>query len=89
MTDSRPPVVLALRPPPIPGGTLKAVCDIQFPSGLLLRAVAVHVAGSRAWCSPPSPMVDFANHGVRRRWSEAILAVLRVSHPDLFAGHNP
>lgn len=27
-------------------------------------------------------VIDFANHSVRRRWSEALIAALRQQHPD-------
>ena len=86
MTPNRQtPVVLLFRPARVPGDTLKGLVDVQFPSGLLLRGIAVHSAGSRAWCSPPTPSIDFANHGVRHRWSEAILAELRRTNPKIFA----
>ena len=78
--------LLAFRPTTNNGGTLRAVVDVQHSSGLVLRGVAVHVAGSREWCSPPSPLIDFANHGVRKHWSETILAVLHADHPELFGG---
>jgi hypothetical protein len=34
--------------------SLRGFADVQFASGLILREIAVHVAGSRAWASPPS-----------------------------------
>lgn len=85
MTPNRQvPVVLLFRSAGVGGGTLKGFCDIQHPSGLVMRNIAVHRAGSREWCSPPSVDIDFANHGVQRRWSETVLAELRRTNPEIF-----
>ncbi len=81
--------LLAVRPTMNTGGTLRATIDVQHASGLVLRGVGVHVAGGRQWCSPPSQLIDFANHGVRHHWSETILKALHVANPELFGEPAP
>ena len=88
---------------PLHQNTLIGFAKVQFASGLIINGIAVHVAGSRMWASPPlrpllkdnavivdeagrrqyAPVIDFATHGVRSRWSRQVLAALREAHPDL------
>lgn len=39
---------------PLSRSTLRGFAKVQFGSGLIVCEVAIHVAGSRAWASPPS-----------------------------------
>jgi hypothetical protein len=86
-------------------GSLKGFADIQFPSGLQIAGICVHVAGSRAWASPPGRLwiehgelardesgkpryaqfIRFANHGVRARWPDAVLAAVNEHDPAILA----
>jgi hypothetical protein len=39
---------------PLRKGTLIGFAKVQFPTGLIVSEIAIHVAGSRIWASPPS-----------------------------------
>jgi hypothetical protein len=39
---------------PLRKNTLRGFAKVQFPSGVIIAEVGIHVAGSRAWASPPS-----------------------------------
>jgi hypothetical protein len=38
---------------PHTAGTLRGFARVQFPSGIIVDGITVHVAGSRAWATPP------------------------------------
>jgi hypothetical protein len=90
---------------PLKSGSMVGFARVQFPSGLIVDGIGIHVAGSRAWASPPgrpwieggelvrdergkpqySAIISFANHGVRSRWSDAVLAAVNEVHPEILA----
>jgi hypothetical protein len=39
---------------PLLKNTLRGFAKVQFPSGVIIAEVGIHIAGSRAWASPPS-----------------------------------
>lgn len=57
MTRAPLPRILEWRP--LEKNSLRGFCKVQFPSGLVIAEIGIHVAGSKAWASPPSrPMLD-------------------------------
>ena len=51
MTPTRPRArILEFRP--MRRGSLSGFLAVQFGSGLIMREVAIHVAGSRSWAAP-------------------------------------
>jgi hypothetical protein len=91
---------------PLHRNTLRGFCVVRFASGLEVHEIAIHVAGSRAWASPPAkpwidaegqlvrgddgkikyqPLLTFAAHGVRSRWSRAVLDAPNDGHPEVLA----
>lgn len=53
MTSVRPrPRILDFRP--VRKGSLRGFLSVQLPSGLIVREVGVHIAGSKSWCAPPA-----------------------------------
>jgi hypothetical protein len=71
--------LLAWRPVAAPDGSLIGHCDIEHGSGLRVKGVAVHRAGSRRWCTPPA-IVWFSGHGTRSAWSRVVLRALDEFH---------
>ena len=49
-----PPKLLSWRPLEPPRGSLIGFARIQFGSGLIVRDIGIHLAGSRVWASPPA-----------------------------------
>jgi hypothetical protein len=87
-------------------GTLVGFADVRMPSGVEYYGCPIHIAGSRAWASPPGKpclgkdgellrepdgrprygkVIGFSSHGVRRRWSDSVLAAVNEAHPDILA----
>ncbi len=39
---------------PLARGSLVGFCSVQFASGMIVREIALHRMGTRAWASPPA-----------------------------------
>jgi hypothetical protein len=52
MNPTTPSRLLEWRP--LRKNTLRGFAKVQFPSGVIIAEIGIHVAGSRAWASPPS-----------------------------------
>lgn len=60
----RGPRVLEFKP--LAKNSLRGFATVEFPSGLIMSDVSVHVSHGRPWASPPSrPMIDREGQAMR------------------------